>query len=52
MRKAVELTYCSRVLCRPVLWAGFAFLVAAVIGSFWVNFLIGGLLLCIGILTR
>lgn len=44
--------YCSRWLCKPILWAGAAFLISAVIGSFWVSFLIGGLLLCIGILTR
>ena len=43
--------FCNRVLCRPLLWAGAAFLISALIGSFWVSFLLGGLLLCLGILT-
>jgi hypothetical protein len=44
--------YCSRILCRPATWAGIAFLVSALIGSFWISFLLGGLLLCVGILAR
>ncbi len=44
--------FCNRVLCRPLLWAGAAFLISALIGSFWVSFLLGGLLLCLGILAR
>ena len=37
--------YCSRWLYKPLIWAGCAFLISAVIGSFWVSFLLGGLLL-------
>ena len=33
---------CNRVLCRPLFWAGVAFFVSALIGSFWISFLLGG----------
>ena len=46
------MNYCSRVLCRPMVWAGIAFLVSALVGSFWISFLLGGLLLCAGLLGR
>lgn len=44
--------FCNRVLCRPLLWAGAAFLISALISSFWISFLLGGLLLCLGVFAR
>ena len=44
--------FCSRMLCRPMLWAGVSFLVSALIGSFWISFLLGGLLLTLSLLQR
>jgi hypothetical protein len=44
--------FCNRVLCRPFLWAGAAFLVSALIGSFWISFLLGGLLIMLGLFAR
>lgn len=43
---------CNRVLCRPMLWAGAAFLISALIDSFWISFLLGGLLLAGALLLR
>lgn len=44
--------FCNQILCRPMLWAGIAFLVSALIGSFWVSFLLGGVLTCLSLLLR
>ena len=44
--------FCSRTLCRPMLWAGAAFLISALIGSFWISFLLGALLLTLSLLQR
>lgn len=44
--------FCNRVLCRPLLWAGAAFLLSALIDSFWISFLLGGLLLSVALLWR
>ena len=40
---------CSRNLCWAMDSAGAAFLIAALVGSFWVSFLAGALLLGLGI---
>ena len=42
----------NRMLCRPMLWAGVAFLVSALLGSFWISFLLGGLLIALAILLH
>ncbi len=44
--------FCNRLLCRPLLWAGAAFLISALIGSFWISFLLGGLLITLALLSR
>lgn len=44
--------FCNRVLCRPLLWAGAAFLISALINSFWVSFLLGALLLTAALFWR
>ena len=44
--------FCNRLLCRPVFWAGATFLVSALIGSFWISFLLGGLLITVALLLR
>ena len=43
---------CNRVLCRPLFWAGVAFFVSALIGSFWISFLLGGLLMLLSLLSH
>lgn len=40
---------CNRGLCQILFWAGIAFLVSALINSFWVSFLLGGLLAGLGL---
>ncbi|MBR6414247.1 MAG: hypothetical protein IKS21_06530 [Oscillospiraceae bacterium] len=44
--------FCDPRLYRPMLWAGAAFLISALIGSFWISFLLGGLLVALAILIR
>ena len=43
---------CNRSLCQILFWAGIAFLVSALINSFWVSFLLGGLLAGLGLVLR
>ena len=43
---------CNRSLCQILFWAGIAFLVSALINSFWVSFLLGGLLTGLGLALR
>lgn len=40
---------CNRSLCRTLFWAGIAFLVSALINSFWVSLLLGGVLAGLGL---
>jgi hypothetical protein len=35
-----------------MLWAGAAFLISALIGSFWISFLLGGLLITLALFVR
>ena len=41
---------CQRDLCAALDAAGAAFLIAALVGSFWFSFILGALLLTLGIL--
>ncbi|MBO4211806.1 MAG: hypothetical protein J5878_04035 [Oscillospiraceae bacterium] len=43
---------CNPRLYRPFFWAGTAFLISALIGSFWISFLLGGLLMALAVLIR
>ena len=42
----------NRALCWAFIAAGAAFLAAALIGSFWVSFSLGAILLCLGIFCK
>ncbi len=39
---------CNRVHCWCFYAAGGAFLVSALVGSFWISFTLGAILLCLG----
>ena len=43
---------CNRALSQVLFWSGISFLVSAVIGSFWVSFLLGAALGGLSLLTR